>query len=108
MFKVPGVFGVWWGGSGYSASKASEHLEAFGSLEGAKEALRERASGSGSYPREFRYLLAPERCVAVPAVGNDSWIDLYDVWVDAGGIRYEESGSHVEFGPAGGVKIVRG
>lgn len=99
--------GIWYGGTGYGHSEATD-AEAFESIAEAVEELRARYAGHG----DFAYLYRErETWVGTPGVDRDSSFYLYrvDAGTDLGELReYLERDAYpdivVEFGPRGGVR----
>jgi hypothetical protein len=83
-FKIR-VFGVWYGGSSYSYPEIPQDVEQFDSLEEAKEALQSRYENGYFWRQEFNYVNKPAASDLYPAVGTDSYMDIY--YVDPSNVR---------------------
>ena len=103
MIEVKGVFGRWYGGSGYAESHAAEAVESFGTAAGAREALLERAAG-GTMVRRFEYVLRMGQAVSTPGVDERSRIELCRVYIDAGRIVIGAPYATLRIGVRGGVR----
>lgn len=113
------VFGVWYGGNGYSLSDFESHGEMWGSLGDAKQSLRDRFSeGYWRRDRLARVVDVDGDGVVTPGVvsddlhpcvGDDCFIELY-VSERVGRGRWRVSGdpwARLVLGPRGGVRVVR-
>jgi hypothetical protein len=70
------VFGMWWGGSGYSHGEGDKDGERFASIEAAKDALVSRYTDGYGYRQQFAFVNREPEGVLCPAVSENTTIDL--------------------------------
>lgn len=71
------VFGMWWGGHSYAQGEGWNYLEAFDSVEDARDALVERYESNGNRMVDFHYVNRAPDSMVVPAVGTESEMRIY-------------------------------
>jgi hypothetical protein len=71
------VFGTWYGGHSYSSPYTDSDLEAFESMEAAKDALIDRYESNGYRQCFFDYVNRDAEDTYVPVVSDDSEIWVY-------------------------------
>lgn len=101
-------YGRWYGGSSYSVGEMPDILERFKSIEAAKDALRDRRDHGYWEPQDFDYVTREAESSLLPAVGDDSEIQLYNVGktdVDPNEWSDPYPDLRVFFGPRGGVRV---
>jgi hypothetical protein len=91
------VYALWHGGSSYSPSDYHDDMEAFSSIEAAREALRSRRDNGYGWQQNFEFVNRPAERSLTPAVDHTAYMDLY-VTPNSEGFF-----ARLEFGPRGGV-----
>jgi hypothetical protein len=103
------VYGLWYGGSGYSHGDLTTDLERFHSIAAACEALSDRYNSNGHRKVEFDFANRDTEYVYCPCVERESSIWLWtgaNLDLDTGAIFVPEYPDRIiEFGPRGGVRV---